>query len=153
MGFADAVKSFYKRFFDFRGRSPRSEYWWAQLFMWAVVIVLAGVSVSLAGGIEAFEAAMEGYEDMPAGMAAAFFLIGLFVLSCVIPALALTVRRFHDHDRSGWWYVLVFVLSMIPLLGLLVSLAFFVFLCLRGTIGSNRFGMDPLGPSAGTTFD
>lgn len=153
MGFSDAVKTFYKRFVDFSGRSSRSEYWWAQLYMWGVVIALVGIAINLAGGFEAFDAIMESGADMPGGVAICFLLIGLFVLSCFIPALALTVRRFHDHDRSGWWYVLVMILSIIPLFGLLISLALFVFLCLRGTIGSNRFGMDPLGPSAGATFD
>jgi uncharacterized membrane protein YhaH (DUF805 family) len=47
------------------------------------------------------------------------------------------VRRLHDLDRTGWWYLLI----LIPVLGALVLLFFFV---QRGTVGGNRFGPDPL---------
>jgi uncharacterized membrane protein YhaH (DUF805 family) len=47
------------------------------------------------------------------------------------------IKRSHDRDRSGW-FILLF---LVPLLNLwpLIELLF-----LRGTIGSNRFGPDPV---------
>ena len=47
------------------------------------------------------------------------------------------VRRLHDTDRSGWWLLL----GLLPLLGGLVLLIFFI---IGGTRGPNRFGPDPI---------
>jgi uncharacterized membrane protein YhaH (DUF805 family) len=65
---------------------------------------------------------------------------GLFALFNLIPSLAVLVRRLHDVDRSGWWLLLVFL----PILG---WFALFIFTCLDGTRGPNRFGLDPKNPN------
>ncbi len=59
-------------------------------------------------------------------------------LATFLPSLAMGVRRLHDTDRSGWWWLL----SFIPLIGIIVLI---VFWCSEGTRGPNRFGPDPLG--------
>ena len=61
----------------------------------------------------------------------------LFVLFSLWPGSALLVKRWHDRNRSGWFY---FVL-LIPVVGLVWTLVEAG--CLRGTIGENRFGPDP----------
>jgi uncharacterized membrane protein YhaH (DUF805 family) len=61
----------------------------------------------------------------------------LVSLALFLPGLAVSVRRLHDTDRSGWW-VLLF---LIPLIGAIVLLIWY---CSRGTPGGNRFGPDPL---------
>ena len=48
----------------------------------------------------------------------------------------MSIRRLHDTDRSGWWLLI----ALIPLLGSLVLLVFFV---LEGTAGDNGHGADP----------
>lgn len=65
----------------------------------------------------------------------------LFMLGSLIPGIAVTVRRFHDQDMSGWFYLL----GLIPYVGGLVVL---VFMCRDGTRGANRFGPDPKDPLA-----
>ncbi|MBC1032882.1 DUF805 domain-containing protein, partial [Escherichia coli] len=50
--------------------------------------------------------------------------------------IALCVRRLHDTDRSGAWALLY----LVPIIGWLVL---FVFACLEGNSGSNRYGNDP----------
>ena len=62
---------------------------------------------------------------------------GLFGLVTIIPNIAIAIRRLHDRDYSGWWYLLVFI----PLIGWLIL---FIWFCLKGTDGPNRFGPDPL---------
>jgi uncharacterized membrane protein YhaH (DUF805 family) len=62
---------------------------------------------------------------------------GLSSLGLLLPNLAVTVRRLHEIDRSGWWMLIVFV----PIVGAIVL---FVFMCLRGTAGPNRFGQEPM---------
>ena len=43
------------------------------------------------------------------------------------------MRRLHDTDRSGWWYLI----TLVPFVGGIVLL---VFTLLKGTPGPNRFG-------------
>jgi len=62
----------------------------------------------------------------------------IWSLVTFLPSLAMGVRRLHDTDRSGWWWLL----SFIPLIGIIVLI---VFWCFEGTRGPNRFGPDPLG--------
>jgi uncharacterized membrane protein YhaH (DUF805 family) len=65
-------------------------------------------------------------------------LSSIWGLVTFLPSLAMGVRRLHDTDRSGWWWLLV----LIPVIGLIVLI---VFWCFEGTRGPNRFGPDPLG--------
>lgn len=69
--------------------------------------------------------------------------VGALLYVCVsifttIASICGTVKRLHDRDMSGWWWLLNFV----PLIGALVLLILVGFL--RGTPGPNRFGDDPL---------
>lgn len=56
----------------------------------------------------------------------------LFSLAVLLPGLAVSVRRLHDIDKSGWWVLIAFV----PVIGIIVLLVFFV---MPGTDGPNRF--------------
>lgn len=53
-------------------------------------------------------------------------------------ALAITVKRLHDLDRSGWHVLLLAV----PLYNIYLSIVLFI---VAGTAGDNRYGPDPLG--------
>ncbi len=63
----------------------------------------------------------------------------------LLPSLAVAVRRLHDTDRSGWWLLI----GLIPLVGGIVLLVFFV---LEGTRGPNRHGADPKLVAAGAVI-
>ena len=100
-----------RKYAEFSGRARRKEYWLFTLFY---IIVLFGVaSVSVAA-------------------------LPLFWIVLLIPGAALTVRRLHDIDASGWWSLLL----LIPVIG---PIAIIVCACLDGTSGDNRFGADPKG--------
>jgi uncharacterized membrane protein YhaH (DUF805 family) len=60
----------------------------------------------------------------------------LVSLLLLLPGVAVSVRRLHDLDRSGWWLLLT--LTGIGIILLLI------WDCMRGTPGPNRFGPDPL---------
>ncbi len=62
----------------------------------------------------------------------------IFALALIIPSLAVTVRRLHDTNRSGWWYLITFV----PLGGIVLL----VFMCLDSEPGSNKWGPNPKEP-------
>jgi uncharacterized membrane protein YhaH (DUF805 family) len=70
----------------------------------------------------------------------------LFVLGSFIPGLAVTVRRFHDQDKSGW----LVLLNFIPYLG---GFIVFIFMCLDGTRGENSYGPDPKAWNNDGVFD
>ncbi len=59
----------------------------------------------------------------------------MFIL---IPTLAVAVRRLHDTGRSGWWMLL----NLLPGLGTLILLVFFVF---ESEEGTNEYGPNPKG--------
>ena len=54
----------------------------------------------------------------------------------LLPGLAVSARRFHDIDRTFWWVLLTFTVVGVVLL--------LYWACVRGTVGPNRFGPDPL---------
>ena len=119
-----------RRYADFSGRSRRKEYWMFALFeviVFTVVGLLAGMLLGFGDPADPAAGALGG------GMLIVFVLLALVFL---IPGLAVTVRRFHDQDKSGWFVLLM----LIPYLGGLVVL---VFMCLEGTRGPNRYGADP----------
>jgi len=64
-----------------------------------------------------------------------------YALATIVPIVALSIRRIHDVDRSGWWLLAVFV----PLIG---AIALIGYALLDGTPGDNRYGPDPKGTAA-----
>jgi uncharacterized membrane protein YhaH (DUF805 family) len=109
-----------KNYAGFSGRAGRKEFW-----MFYLVYILIMVAVTILGAM------------LPASMAAMFsILIGIFALALFIPTIAVSVRRLHDSDRSGWWMLL----GLIPFAGLYVL----YLLIIEGTQGANRFGNPPV---------
>lgn len=96
-----------KKYAEFNGRARRKEYWMFCLFNGIVMILLAILG------------AMGGES---AAAALFFSLLILYVLAVLIPGLAVTVRRLHDTNRSGWWFLITFV----PLVGGIILLVFTV---------------------------
>ena len=142
-----------RRYAEFSGRSRRKEYWMFSLFLFGVMIVLGGLMV--AGGLPSMmEAQRMGASATPPGpifwLGAA--LLGVFALAIIVPSIAVVIRRFHDRNLSGWWYLGIIVLGMIPVVGFLASIAGLVIMCLPGTPGPNRFGPDPLDPTSAEVF-
>jgi uncharacterized membrane protein YhaH (DUF805 family) len=66
----------------------------------------------------------------------------LLVLAAIYPSICVTIKRWHDRDKSGWWILI----SLIPIVGAIWSLVECGFL--KGTEGANRYGDDPLTPRA-----
>jgi uncharacterized membrane protein YhaH (DUF805 family) len=128
-----------RKYARFTGRARRLEYWSFQLLMAAVFgILYIWFGYTLPPG--PYSVSQDWFADaiatVPASRipAAAMGFASLFFL---IPSLAVSVRRLHDSDRSGWWI----------LLGLtgIGSLVLLVFYLLDGTRGANRHGADPKG--------
>jgi uncharacterized membrane protein YhaH (DUF805 family) len=58
------------------------------------------------------------------------------MLAVLLPGIAVSIRRLHDTDRSGWWLLIV----LVPLVGAILLIVWY---CTEGTRGPNRFGADP----------
>lgn len=126
-----------RRYADFSGRSRRKEYWMFFLLNLILALVAWGLlAVTFLAGMSETQ--------MTVVMTPVFALYGLAVLAFLIPGLAVTVRRLHDTDRSGW----MILLGAIPLVGAIVLLVFY---CSEGTHGPNRFGPDPKAAKASGT--
>jgi uncharacterized membrane protein YhaH (DUF805 family) len=69
----------------------------------------------------------------------------VYALWAIIPGLAVTVRRLHDLDKSGWHLLI----GLIPLVGGIILLIWY---CTEGTRGPNRYGPDPLAGHAAPIF-
>lgn len=124
MNMIEAIKSGYSNYANFSGRSVRSAYWW-----WALFQIVVSVAISL---VEGGGTAAVG--DGMASMAYNPGIVGLiWSLANLIPGVAVSVRRMHDLDKSGWLLLIV----LIPVIGALVLLYWF---CQRGTEGDNQYG-------------
>ena len=65
----------------------------------------------------------------------------LWALAIFLPSLAVTVRRLHDRDKSGWWILI----DLIPFIGGIILLIWAVS---PSDDDANRFGESPLYSSA-----
>ncbi len=95
MTFPDAVRSVLSQYAGFRGRAPRSEYWW-----WYLVTVLVNI---VASGIDRVTDAAIGFS----------FVSVVVTLGLLIPSLAVSVRRLHDSGLSGWWLLAPFSAALL----------------------------------------
>jgi uncharacterized membrane protein YhaH (DUF805 family) len=106
-----------RKYAVFSGRARRGEYWTFVAVVYVVYVVLGGLGASA---------------KSPALLVAAFVV----TVMSLLPAVAVTVRRLHDTDHSGWWSLIGFV----PFVGTVVML---IFLCTESEPGENRFGPCP----------
>ena len=91
MTFAESINGCFTKYADFNGRADKPEFWW-----WMLFIFLASLAAHLINPL----------------------LSSLFSLATLLPSLAVTARRLHDIDRSGWWQLV----ALIPLIGWIVLL-------------------------------
>lgn len=111
-----------KKYAVFGGRSTRKEFWCFVLLNLVAYYLLWIVDVSID-----FPASKEkGYVGM---------LGSTFTLAIIIPTVAVSVRRLHDTNRSGWW----FLLGLIPF----ISIVFLVFMLQDSQSSENQYGPNP----------
>ena len=103
--------------FSFEGRINRAKYWGYLLLLNPVWILAVVIDVALTGE--------PGF----------FYFISIF--ACLWPSIAINVKRCHDRNKSGWFYLI----ALIPIISIwyLIEVGF-----LRGTVGANQYGSDPL---------
>ena len=130
--------------FSFSGRINRAKYWLAFLIwfvLWIVLLVLMFMS----------------------GFSTTTIVTAIIVaIPSFLSGIAIGIKRLHDRNKSGWWLLLFYLAPGIldgigrgaggigfvfSLASLAITIWAFVELgCLRGTIGVNRYGPDPVAP-------
>jgi uncharacterized membrane protein YhaH (DUF805 family) len=155
LDFGEAVRRFYKNYFNPDGRAQRSAYWWVVVFQLIIYVVLTIVIFMAEGGDQlrdAINAMLDGEFDAasmeefylgPSGVIAALILM-CFALANILPDIMLSIRRFHDLNQTGWLVLVFKVLGALPGIGLLASIGNLLWFALPGTTGPNRYGPDPL---------
>ena len=85
MSFGEAIASGFAHYVNFQGRAPRSEFWY--WFLFVMILSIIGNIVDAIIGIPA---------------------VGLIIsLGLLLPGISMGIRRLHDLDRTGWWYLIV----------------------------------------------
>ena len=105
MTFTESIQTCFRKYADFNGRATKSEFWW-----WALFVLLISIAAQLIG-------------DVPGA---------LVLLGTLLPYLAVTSRRLHDIDRSGWWQLIGFI----PLIGWAVL----IYWCVQDSTSQNAYG-------------
>jgi uncharacterized membrane protein YhaH (DUF805 family) len=113
MSFMSATKSGIGKSFTFSGRSSRSEYWWWMLA--SILFQIICTIIAVLGNV---------------GVAA------IFPILLVLPTATMIVRRLHDLEKSGWWFLIV----LIPLVGILYLIYLFM---QEGDMNENIYGTVP----------
>ena len=144
--------SFWQFLFSVQGRISRSQFW-LKWFLPVVAIYIV-LEIILVAAVASGNTATVGV---------IFVILLIFSLITLWPGIAVLVKRIHDRNKSGWlalalyvplilYYIVVaaggqqnaaaIVLSLV-VLG--VGIWFFIeFGCMRGTVGANQYGADPL---------
>jgi uncharacterized membrane protein YhaH (DUF805 family) len=117
-----------KKYAVFDGRARRKEYWYFVLFNFLIALGLL-----IIGFILGFAIAGSASESL--AIVIAIIPVSLYGFAMIIPSIAVTVRRLHDIDFSGWWYLI----SLVP--G--GSVVLFIFALLDTKPGPNKYGPDP----------
>ena len=104
MTFIESIQTCFKKYAEFDGRASRSEFWW-----WALFVVLISAAAQAIGDTAAT-------------------LVGLGTL---LPSIAVSARRLHDINRSGWWQLVGFI----PVVGWIIV----IYWCAQEPVSPNRY--------------
>lgn len=141
----------YRRYADFSGRSRRKEYWMFTLLSVIITVFFYGLMAAGGGADMLLSPELGG-----AGLGPLFWVgaIGLclWALASIVPSIAVTVRRLHDRNLTGWIYLGLIVAQFIPLIGLIAAIGMLVLMVLPGNVGANKYGADPKDPGQAEVF-
>ena len=136
MNFTDAIKTCLKeKYANFSGRASRSEFWFFYLFNLICYAILFLLVFSV------------GFEF--------FWVFAIFIFAMILPSIAVLVRRLHDVNKSGWFFLLPLPFDIVgrlsersneivSLIFVIISLGIYIYLlvlyCTDGDKKNNRFG-------------
>ena len=110
-----------KKYAVFSGRARRAEYWQFTVVYYIIAVVLSLPLILVAG---------EGVQKVLSPLAF------VYNLAMILPSLAVTVRRLHDTNHSGWWMLI----SLVPIIG---GIIFLVWMVTDSDPYENQYGRNP----------
>tara|TARA_B100001079_G_scaffold12404_1_gene10072 strand:+ start:150 stop:884 length:735 start_codon:yes stop_codon:yes gene_type:complete len=113
MGFTEAVASAFSKYFRFSGRALRSEY--SFFFLFNIIMFIIAVAIG-----DLFPQAADMF-------------LSFYALLVLFPSLAVTSRRLHDMNESGWKWLFLCV----PFVNIYIILLLMI---KKGDTNTNRFG-------------
>ena len=135
-----------RKYAVFSGRARRKEFWFFYLTSLIVALVLTVLDIAL------------GTMHWETGHG---LFVSLHSLAIFLPNLAVTIRRLHDTDRSGWWILLILpivvayligkdmsesasiVIGITTIVGVIGFVVLLVFMVMDGNPGDNQYGPNP----------
>lgn len=132
-----SIQACYSKYATFSGRACRAEYWYWCLFNIIIMLsafALAAFFVALRPIIQP-NATQDAAACVIIGMI--FYFGGLLwvIFGNLLPSLAVSVRRLHDTNRSGWWLLI----SLLPLIGRIILL---IWMCQDSDPYTNKYGVN-----------
>jgi uncharacterized membrane protein YhaH (DUF805 family) len=113
----EAIKRFFVKYANFKGRASRSEFWWSAIFIVVVKIIISLIDLII---LDTTESVIDT----------------IWSITIFIPSLSISVRRLHDTNRSGWWLVLPTAIEIVSIVAVVAILL------LAGYNGSAQNGTD-----------
>jgi uncharacterized membrane protein YhaH (DUF805 family) len=143
--------NFVNLFISPSGRINRAKFWIVTLCVVVFFLAVIGVTMAVTSSMDAmFRAALIAY------------------IPIIYVGVINGIKRLHDRNKSGWWVLLFYgaptalsaiaalldsatetsmLLLLLQVFSLGISIWGLIELgCLRGTIGHNKYGSDPLAP-------
>lgn len=105
--------------FAFDGRINRAKFWLGIVSIWVILLIIGGIA---------------GAMNSTFG----WLIFAVLYVGVIWVGLAVSIKRWHDRDKSGWWVLI----GLIPIIGGIWALVETDFL--EGTQGPNQYGPDPL---------
>ena len=143
--FIEAIKKGFANCFDFQSRATRSELWYYYLF--AELLTLGAIMIDGLLGLS-----VRSFSILIDSQTIEFNIGPILIISfflTVIPLTALRIRRLHDTNRSGYWYLAFIVVYIISFfydrLSLIVFLGYInlvIFWCIKSDNGQNKYGSE-----------
>ena len=90
MDFQTSIKTCFNKYAVFSGRASRSEFWFFVLFGLLGGVISAIIDTMILG----YSAEVNGPINL------------IFSVALILPSIAVTTRRLHDINKSGWWQLL-----------------------------------------------
>lgn len=117
--------NFKKLYLTFNGRVSRKQYWLGLGLLLLITMLINLSTIPF----------MANSSEPPIFL---LMLMPLWAVFLIAGSFACHIKRFHDIGRSGWWVLI----SAIPAIGSVIILIQCG--CIKGTVGSNKYGEDPL---------
>lgn len=139
-----------QKYLKFESRTSRKEFWSFLICSMLLMFILEGIFFILS------ILASRGYTSKDTSFLLKLSINSLFVIFFTIPLIAVTVRRLHDLNFSGWWYL--FFTTPISLsfstvgknmdkffyVSIALLIFFIILMCKKGTLGPNKYGEPPI---------